>query len=170
MVKKNQLGVGAKCSVLIKYLHPSPRLAARFQNTGPADRLHDLLVTRKGKQTINHVKKAVILFRHDEFPNAELYCCPKFAKVAVEGPPSQIFALANGSVNIGNNDRQIDQSGSGEAKEEIPHDVFHVSGVREDLALMESMGFQVDDDNVPAPENVPLSTNEENADKKATWG
>ena len=170
MAKKKQLGVGAKCSVLIKYLHPSPTLAERFQNTGPADRLHVLLVTGRGEKAINRAKKAVILFRHDDFPNVELYCCPKFAKVAVEGPASQFFHNAPPKNDLQQEAGSMSPSAEVE-KEAIPSEVFHWSGIKEDIALMESMGFQVDDDNAPAPENVPDVNNEEvDSNEKATWG
>ena len=76
MAEKKQLGVGAKCSVLIKYLHPSPTLAERFQNPGPDDRLHGLLVIGRGEKAINHTKKAMILFLNYDFPNVELSVTP----------------------------------------------------------------------------------------------
>ena len=72
MVKKKQLGVGAECSILIKNLHPSPTLAESFQCPGPTDRLHGLLVPRRGEKAIIRTKKAAILFRHDDFANVEL--------------------------------------------------------------------------------------------------
>ena len=39
--------------------------------------------------------------------------------------------------------------------EKIPEFVLHASGRAEDIANVRSMGFQVDDDNDPAPENNP---------------
>ena len=39
--------------------------------------------------------------------------------------------------------------------QEIPQEVQHAGNVREDIALVQAMRFMVDDDNNPAPENIP---------------
>ena len=55
-------------------------------NAGHKERLQDLLVIGQDTKAVNKVKKAVITFHHDLFPNEILYCCPRFAKVIVKGP------------------------------------------------------------------------------------
>ena len=42
-----------------------------------------------------------------------------------------------------------------EESEKIPAFVLHAGGRAEDIANVRSMGFQVDDDKDPAPENNP---------------
>ena len=42
-----------------------------------------------------------------------------------------------------------------EESQKIPEFVLHASGWAEDIANVRSMGFQVDDNNDPAPENNP---------------
>jgi hypothetical protein len=46
-----------------------------------------------------------------------------------------------------------------EQGEEIADFVFHAQNRAEDIALVRDMGFEVDDDNEPAPENVPSLLN-----------
>ena len=47
----------------------------------------------------------------------------------------------------------VDSGGNG--KENIPDHVFHLHGQAEDIALIWGLGFEVDDDNDPAPQNIP---------------
>ena len=65
MSKKKTNGVGATCSVLLRYLHPAKAIAERYCNYGHKDRLDGLLVIGKDKCVINKVKRTVIMFLHD---------------------------------------------------------------------------------------------------------
>jgi hypothetical protein len=38
---------------------------------------------------------------------------------------------------------------------EIPDEIFHAGNRAEDIALVQGQGFEVDDNNDPAPENIP---------------
>ncbi len=42
-----------------------------------------------------------------------------------------------------------------EEQVEIPDEIFRAGNRAEDIALVRGQGFEVDDDNDPAPENVP---------------
>ena len=59
-----------------------------------------------------------------------------------------------------------------EQRQEIPQEVQHARNVREDIALVQAMGFMVDDDNNPAPENIPENGGKahKNTNNNQTWG
>ena len=42
-----------------------------------------------------------------------------------------------------------------EEQVEIPDEIFQVGNRAEDIALVRGQGFEVDDNNEPAPENIP---------------
>ena len=103
-----------------------------------------------------------------------LYCCPKLARVDKEGPLQQLFNAAPLSgVTEGKKESEAPDKGG-----DNPAHTFHMSRVTEDIALVQSLGFKVDDDNNPTPENIPgvgeelgAETNTTGGDEngKATW-
>lgn len=126
-------------------------------------------------KAINKVKKAVITFRHDLFPNEVLYCCPRFAKVTEEGPASKFFACdvpakeSQGQGGGGGDKEQEKDKSNNKAGVDIPKMAFNMTGTREDIQLMRGMGFDVDDDNEPAIENILTTEQEEVQEEKAKW-
>ena len=48
---KKRLGVGARCTVLLKRLHPQDVICAKIQNYGAQDRLEDLIVVKRERIT-----------------------------------------------------------------------------------------------------------------------
>lgn len=88
---RNGLGVGAKCSARKKVLHPSKLISERYPNYTAKERLYDLLVIRQEVKKIRHKDSRVIVFRHDDFPNVDLYCVDRWIDVTERGPPEFLF-------------------------------------------------------------------------------
>ena len=94
------------------------------------------------------------------FPNQELYCTTKFAVVHKEGDPSDYFSRSSfeNDDDVRDDGNEVDER----LELELPDGYEHLHGTDEDVALMEDMGFNVDDDNCPAPENIPNNSETEN--------
>ena len=144
--------MGATCAVYSRYIHPSKIVSEKYPNRAHAHILHDLVAIRKEKKVVNRVERDVIIFRHDNFPAVELHTVLRWAKVVTEGPPDQFFVDRPPPVAEEEND------GSVNVGEPIPDHVFHMHGQAEDIAHVRGLGFEVDDDNDPAPENMPGQT------------
>ena len=145
---KLKAGIGAKCSALIKFLHPSKLVTDTLLNTQSNARLSDLVAIRKESRRVSRRDQTCVVFRHDSFPNKELYCVEKFCKVLEGGDPVDYFGTAE--TLIEQVEFQEDDHG-----EELPPNFQNLQGTAEDMAMMEGLGFHVDNDNEPAPENVP---------------
>jgi hypothetical protein len=52
----------------------------------------------------------------------------------------------------------------------IEQNIFRARNAREDIEMVKQMRFQVDDNNNPAPENIPDRTNENCKDSSLKWG
>ena len=159
MKKKLQVGVGAECSVLIKYLHPRKVIQEKYVNTTSASRLEGLVAISTTTRMINKKPRTVIIFRHDDIPNKEIYCAKKFCGVKKEGAAEDFFTF---EVNVDMSNSPNQEQGGEEEKQdiEIPVPVPNVTAVRGDdnddiIGIMRSLGIQVEDDNEPLPENVP---------------
>jgi hypothetical protein len=140
-------GVGAQCSALKRYLHSRPIIDAKYPNATTTERLESLLAIRREKKTVNNRSQWVIIFRHDEFDNVEIYCVEKYCKVIQEGPPEAYFQY----------EAPVQEAGPGvETVEEHQVPTPALTNDRsEDIATMRAMNFDIDDDNEPAPENIP---------------
>ena len=92
--KKKQNGIGAVCSVITRFLHPCPLVAAMYPNAHHQHRTDGLLVSYRASKKVNRVDKTCIFFRHNDFDdNQLLHCVERYAKVLTEGGPADIFDL-----------------------------------------------------------------------------
>ena len=172
MSTRLQAGVGAECSVLIKLLHPRKLVSDTLMNWEDNERLVGLVAIKKEKRSVNRKDQDCIIFRHDRFLNQELYCTSKFCKVLKEGSRVDFFADATSDsappveaqVNLNESESDL-----------LPDGFEHLRGTSEDIAIMTDMGFDVDDDNLPAPENVPDPSAQQSASTNGlfdgqSWG
>jgi hypothetical protein len=140
------LGKGARCSCLVKFIQPSKDVATALVNPEPGRRIEDLIavsrdVTNRGGKTF-----VTIFFRSSTIPFL-LHAAERCVKVEEEGPPDQLWEAAAPAEAPA---VYIDKRG-----EDIADFVFNAQNRAEDIALVRNMGFEVDDNNKPAPENIP---------------
>jgi hypothetical protein len=91
-IKRLRHGVGAKISVLKKFLHPRPLVAAKYPNAGKMDTLHDLLALGQEEKTVSKKPKLCIIKRHDDFDDGQLlHAVARYCEVVQEGAPEHIF-------------------------------------------------------------------------------
>ena len=130
--------------------------------------MEDILVIGQGVKKIKGKEHMCALFRHDSFPNKVLYCCKKWeSHVVSEGGPKDFFCQAPSVVE----EDATEKEDSDEDRVAIPEHVFHMGANDEDIAHIRSLGFSVDDDNEPVPENIPDPNDDPNKGaEEETWG
>ena len=146
--KKKSIGIGAVCEVLKRFLHPRPVLSQKYPNAAQQDRLQDLLVIKKEVRKVNKVDRVCIVFRHNDFEGQELYCAERYSSVITEGAEADFFvddSVVEAEV--------VEAEVVVEEAEEVPK--IHASDLAENIARLRAEGYGVDDDNEPAPENIP---------------
>jgi hypothetical protein len=135
-----------------RFLHPSKKVA-ECKDYYNKDKIEGLLITGRGEQKLTGGSvKPVIYFRHSSFEGTVLYCHEKYAKVTTEGPEESAFVLQEGVAQQRNHVARSPEPCRGK---EIPADLFHSTSASEDILALRNLGFIVDNDNDPAPENVP---------------
>ena len=163
---KKKVGVGAVCRASVKFMHPSQLMRDKFVNITAQMKLSELIALRQEVKTVARKQQMCLVFRHDNWPNKEVYCCKRWATVLQEGDPNQYFDMPTPALN-----EDLDESNPNEDthREEIDPRVFQTIGTSaEDIAHVRSLGLGVDDDNEPAPENIP--TNETLGETNQQWG
>ena len=148
-IARLRLGEGARCSCLVKFIRPSKDVAAALVNPEPGRRVEDLTAVSREATTRGGKTFVAIFFRSSTIPGL-LHAAERWVKVEEEGPPDQLWedaAPAEAPATA-----YIDERG-----EDIADFVFNAQNRAEDIALVRNMGFEVDDDNEPAPENVPAA-------------
>ena len=68
-----QHGVGAVCTALLKYLHPSKLVAKTYVNFDKKLKLDKLLCIGKEVKVVNKKEQLCYVFRHEDFPNQLLW-------------------------------------------------------------------------------------------------
>jgi hypothetical protein len=91
-LKRLRHGVGAKISVLKKFLHPRPLVAEKYPNAGKTDMLHDLVAVGQEEKTVSKKPQLCIIMRHNDFDDGQrLHTVARYCKVVQEGAPEHIF-------------------------------------------------------------------------------
>ena len=91
-LKRLRHGVGAKISVLKKFLHPRPLVAEKYPNAGKTDMLHDLVAVGQEEKTVSKKPQLCIIMRHNDFDDGQLlHAVARYCKVVQEGAPEHIF-------------------------------------------------------------------------------
>jgi hypothetical protein len=100
------------------------------------------------------------VFGHDDYPNIELFCQERWCKVDQEGPENSLFdSSEEGDVVL-----------QEEMTEELHLPSEAAAGGAEDVMFFRAAGFDVDDGNDPAPENIPAGVEGETVPDAQTWG
>jgi hypothetical protein len=151
---KLRLGKGARGSVLSKYVHPKPILSRIFPNGVPGGKFEDVVVEHIGERKVSGKMRDVVWFHHESVKDGDEYiklcAVTRFLKLTSEGDPDLFF--------------EAEEAGAQEPPEDEqqPAELIEILG-RAEVGIFNShddyearhLVRQIDDDNEPAPENVP---------------
>ena len=143
---------------MIKHLQLSRLVSSTLPNTTANFRLEGFDVVGRDNNVVNQKEKEVIIVHHDDFKTTDgesedLYALPRWFKITEEGTSDEFFSESS-STNA------VNPTGSGNSDKDVeaPAVVCDIdrSGrdIESDLADLNDQ-VQIDDDNSPAPENIP---------------
>jgi hypothetical protein len=173
--RKKQLGKDAICSVLARMLHPSVHVRNKFVNMNKNKRIEGLRAVRLEKRVVQHRETECVIMTTNDFMNdgvhIEMYCARKFCNVDVEGSTIYFFnaAPAPDEVTV---EAEVVEEEIQEA-DETTIQILRTATIRPDNEdVMDLQGeVEIDDDNQPAPENVPAAGDYSRAVTYASaWG
>ena len=89
-------GVGANCTILSKFIHPSEHVRTKHANL---DKGHKTSVIIVGEETVKVQQKdqKCYTFRSDDYPNIVLHAVKRYLNVVNEGPPQSFFDQSTGN-------------------------------------------------------------------------
>lgn len=115
------------------------------------------------------------VYRHGDFEGRELHAVVRWSNVETEGSDQHLFVSSNNQPEEEKDERA--EAPPLEAREgnQIPNEVHHLGNRAEDMAQVRALGFAVDDDNGPAPENIPAQRQRNNKNNNTipdgrVWG
>ena len=148
-------------------MHPSALIRNKYVNPLPQQRLDGIKVIRQEEKTISRRNQLDVIFHHPDFGDDELYYVKRWIVVTEEGPPEGFFVPLH---NEDNNPQEV-------VEVQLPSQEFLAMGERSLAGGLSSNDIEearlllgninIDDDNNPAPENIPDGTNESIF---TTWG
>jgi hypothetical protein len=166
---KLRLGKGARGSILSKYVHPKPLLSHAFPNGVPGGKLEDVVVQHIGERKVSGKMQDVVWFHHESVKDGDEYVklCSvrRFLKLTSEGDPELFFEAVEAGAQEPQEDEQqpaalmaiLERAADGRF---IGNDEYEARHIVQ----------QIDDDNEPAPENLPGGGNDTNRVLDAEFG
>ena len=162
-LKRLHHGVGAKISVYKKFLHPRALVMAKYPNASKTDVLHGLLAVRQEDKTVSKKQQACIIMRHDDFDDGHLlHAVTRYCKVVEEGAREHFFKNTSQDGMEGGGPVAVE--GDENQAMEIPTNMTDDSA-----SNFRALGFCVDDDSDPAPENIPSPSDKPNECTYKEW-
>jgi hypothetical protein len=143
-------------------------VADKFPNLAHGWHLPDLICLREEEKITTRKLQTCFVYRHQDFEEKELHAIQQWSKVKSEGSDTQLFGptanLVEGEVTETEDEPEI--------RLEIPTFVRNAGNRAEDIAEVCVLGFVVDNNNEPAPENIPAPDNNnlEATDAGLQWG
>ena len=163
--KKKVAGIGAVCECLRRFLHPSKGIDEHFINTHHKHRIDSLVIVKREVTKVNKRDQMCYFYNHPSFPDRLIYSTARYAKVVEEGEPSGYFA--ENVPRVGTDSVVVEVVGQdGERGLAVP---VVTSELGEDIARLRAEGYGVDDDNDPAPENIPANKPSASSKDKAEY-
>jgi len=132
----------------LKNVHPQNIVREVFPVYAATERLQLAICTKKGPVTRRGKNYIAVFFDHPQFEGREIYCATRYANPVAEGDPTEFFDAPDATQAP----VPSEQPGN-----EIDPEVFRAGNNAEDIALVRAQGLNVDDDNDPAPENIPTA-------------
>ena len=171
---KKTHGVGATVSCLIKFLHPSELIRNKFPNPVNGQRLDGCITVCQELKKINRKDQLSLIVRHANFVKADgdpilLHGVKKHFKIDMEGDPDLFFDAVTTSeetevatASVVPLPQAIDEEVSGQN-----------DGGANDLLNALNGVVDINDDNEPAPENIPSpqdNASQHNSILSGDWG
>ena len=158
---KGTLGHGAIVSILIKYLHPSLHIRNKYINPQHNQRLEGCTALRLEERGISGRLQECVIVTHPDFLAEdgliELYAARRWVKVEREGPEEGFF------------DVQVGPQVAEDPRPPLPLAV-NTQNLDQSVIAELSVTVDIDDDNEPAPENLPTPSDNINASIFEEWG
>ena len=168
------MGKGAVVSALAKYLHPSEVIRKKFRNAEKGKRIDGLRVIRREERKIRRHTTMCLVMRHHEITRdageeVELYCTERWAKIISEGEKEGFFnAVEERRIEIDDHKGETE-----EEREPMQQEILRMAAqntlTTDDIDVATNL-VQTDNDNEPAPENIPSSNDCTDKILNDKWG
>ena len=86
-----RLGVGASCTVQLRFLHPKTHVKDKIPNQTVSQQLTGLIVQSKVEKIIHKVNKECIMFRHEDFSRQLIWALQHYVQVDIQSPEQSFF-------------------------------------------------------------------------------
>ena len=165
------LGVGASCTISVRFLHPKNKVKEVIHNQTASQKLSRLIVQGKEEKTIRKAGKECVMYRLKDFGGQLIWALQRYVSIDVEGPPESFFEAEGGAAAVAptgeaqqqqqaqQQAQQQQQMQQNDVEEELPAAIQRVIGRgnldNNDTAAAAAAAPMVDNDNEPAPEKHP---------------
>ena len=155
----------ALISVLVNKLHPAELVTSVIINPQNGERLTGCRVVTRKLIKVKGKEQMCIVMTHDKFGEEQIHCSEYYAKCTAEGPSDKFFvvdAAKRGRKLVKKappkpvtDDATNDLEGIPIGSKEVDDSVYASKDNREDIDRIRQLGFDVDDDKDPNPDNIP---------------
>ena len=185
-----RLGVGASCTIKLRFLHPKNKVNNKVPNQMAKQALSGLIAQGQQEKMIHNKSKECMVFRHEDFRGQLVWALGCYITVNIEGPEESLFVVAEvvapvaaaqaqqgGQVQQGGNsgkDDDDDVAAQVEIAKPLPPVLQDLVGWQhldqDDKVAAAAATPMVNDDNELVPENTLIPNTPAAPDIFSPWG
>ena len=174
---RKRRGVGASCTVKLRFLYPKNQVKDKIPNQTSSQQLNGLNVQSKAEKIIRKVNKDCIMFQHEDFGEQLVWALQRYVQVDIQGPEQSFFeeetqepptAPGEGTNQRDEPSQATNPTNIEDASNTIPNNTEELHPLiqdmldwggnnldNNDIIGVMAAAPMIDDDNQPAPENLP---------------
>ena len=174
------LGIGASCTIKLQFLHPKDKVNEKVPDQSASQSISGLIVQSKAEKSIWKAVKPCVVLYHEDCGCQLIWALPQYVTVDIQGPEEALFEEEPQQPTpptAGNAESAVDPSETAQddtnqqndapttatttTPEDLPmviQDLMEHGIVAmdvEEIGVASAAAPMVDDDNEPAPENLP---------------
>ena len=134
--QQKRLGVGASCTISVRFLQPKNKVKEVIHNQTASQKLSGLIVQGKEEKTIWKTGKECVVFHHEDFGGQLIWALQRYVSLDVEGPPESFFEAEGGAAAVApTGEAQQQQQAQQQAQQQQQQQVQQ-NDVEEELPVM----------------------------------
>lgn len=155
---QKQLGVNAIVSILSKYIHSSEHIRDKFPNRPADHRLENCKVTGRDNRKVCTQDQDIILVKHEDLKTdngnyIEIYSVARWCNITTACSDANAFEVVEQAEW---NSENVVKNSDANATPQVLLDIKqHGQIIAKDITNLQEIGVAIDNDNAPAPENIP---------------
>ena len=91
MAPRLRVGIGASCTVKLRFLHPKDKVNEKVPNQSASQSISGLIVQSKAEKSIWKAAKPCVIFHHEDVGGQLIWALPQYVTIDIQDQEEALF-------------------------------------------------------------------------------